>query len=294
MSRSSLLVASRLFSSQVLGELVRNGRSRALGRVIREGRLDSRFAPATPLGDFLEEVFGQLSRSDVRTEYVYKSALVNKLLLGRHSLATTTYLSEFRIGSSKADVVLVNGAGTVYEIKSDRDRLTRLDQQVGDYQRVFPRVIVFCSDRHIEAVDRLVPNSVGLSVLTKRNQISVVRSAQPTYSKLDSLWILDALREGEARAALRELNVPVPEVPNTELYKVMRDVFEALPSTLLHERVLAVLKSERGLAPLADAVKALPTSVRAFALSLPLGPGELARLRETMQIGLHELIIRGG
>lgn len=42
-----------------------------------------------------------------RNEYFYKNTLLNKLLLGRHSLNTTTALSEVPINKSKADFILI-------------------------------------------------------------------------------------------------------------------------------------------------------------------------------------------
>jgi hypothetical protein len=62
-----------------------------------------------------------LKRSGLRDKYVYKAALTQRVLMGKHSLRTACMLSEFRVGDRKADITILNGTTTVYEIKSDRD-----------------------------------------------------------------------------------------------------------------------------------------------------------------------------
>lgn len=47
------------------------------------------------------------------------NVIANKILLGKHSLNTSHMLSEFRVGYNKADVVIINGTSSVYEIKSE-------------------------------------------------------------------------------------------------------------------------------------------------------------------------------
>lgn len=48
-----------------------------------------------------------------RNEYIYKNTLFNKLVMGKHSLNTTTALTEIKIENSKADFILINGKAVV-------------------------------------------------------------------------------------------------------------------------------------------------------------------------------------
>lgn len=82
------------------------------------------------VGEAFNEAFALLRQTGLRNEYVYRSALTHNLLLGKHSLRTACMLNEFRIGSCKADLIILNGTGTVYEIKSERDSLSRLQNQI--------------------------------------------------------------------------------------------------------------------------------------------------------------------
>ena len=59
-----------------------------------------------------------------------------------------------------------------YEIKSNRDRLTRLASQAETYSRVLDRVTLVVCPRHIEAALQLVPSWWG--VLLVRGSVEAV------------------------------------------------------------------------------------------------------------------------
>ena len=70
------------------------------------------------LYDTFERLYKQLLRH-YRNEYVYKNTLFNKLVLGIHSLNTTSAIVELPIVDSIADFILFNGKAVVYEIKTE-------------------------------------------------------------------------------------------------------------------------------------------------------------------------------
>ena len=72
--------------------------------------------------ELISEIYCEL-KNNYRNEYFYKNTLLNKLLLGVHSVNTTTALTEVAIAKSKADFVLINGKAVVYEIKTELDNL---------------------------------------------------------------------------------------------------------------------------------------------------------------------------
>lgn len=84
--------------------------------------LDNAGSGAT-VGDVFDQAFEILKVAGQRDEYIYRAAISQKILMGTHSLRTASMLNEFRAGSSKADLVILNGTATVYEIKSERIRL---------------------------------------------------------------------------------------------------------------------------------------------------------------------------
>ena len=84
----------------------------------------------------ISEVYKFMSKS-YRNEYFYQNTLLNKLLLGKHSINTTTALTQVPICKSKADFILINGKAVVYEIKTELDTFDRLNNQLRDYFKAF-------------------------------------------------------------------------------------------------------------------------------------------------------------
>lgn len=58
-----------------------------------------------------------------RNEYFYKNVLLNKILLGRHSLTASTAIRELPVAGNILDFLIINGIGQVYEIKTELDNL---------------------------------------------------------------------------------------------------------------------------------------------------------------------------
>ena len=75
-------------------------------------------------------------------------------------------------GQARIDLLTVSGVLHGYEIKSSRDRLTRLASQAETYSRVLDRVTLVVCPRHIEAALQLVPSWWG--VLLVRGSVEAV------------------------------------------------------------------------------------------------------------------------
>jgi hypothetical protein len=194
LSSDQIAAVSRLFSSAVVRELARKGRSPVFARLAAQSRLPDLVTGSAYVYDIFECAFALLKTEGLRDEYIYKAALTQKVLLGKHSLQTASMLNEFRVGDCKADLAILNGTSTVYEIKSERDSLTRLEKQVASYSKVFSRVYVIAGEQHIESVLRLIPADVGVLRLNQRYQISEVRVAEDRPDRTSAAAIFDAIR----------------------------------------------------------------------------------------------------
>jgi hypothetical protein len=132
---TQLSALSRLFSPSVFREMARKGRSTLFAQLFTQsGLLEKKTTDVRTVSAAFDIAFSVLRRAGTRDEYVYRAALTHNILLGTHSLNTASMLTEFRAGSCKADLAILNGTGTVYEIKSDRDSLSRLVTQVENYR----------------------------------------------------------------------------------------------------------------------------------------------------------------
>ncbi|WP_409366195.1 sce7726 family protein [Neomicrococcus aestuarii] len=213
-----------------------------------------------------------------RDDYVYRTAVTQKIVLGRHSLRTATVLNEVRAGRSKADVVVLNGTSTAYEIKSERDSFRRLPQQLADYCSVFASVNVVTSPNQVEAVLQLAPEDVGVLTLSSRYRLQTVRKAVDRPERTSPVSLLETLRIDEAAQVLSLLDISYPDVPNTLRWGMLREIFAGLEATSVHSSVVRVLKSTRSCAGLEPVVKRLPVHLAVAVLSTDPSPAATRNL----------------
>lgn len=286
-SAAQLSALTRLFSATVFREMAKKGRSGLFCRLLQQTDLIECADPRATVGDTFNSAFEILKVAGHRDEYIYRAAISQKVLMGTHSLRTASMLNEFRAGSSKADLVILNGTATVYEIKSERDSLARLASQVENYKRVFAKVNVIASEGHIEGVLATVSDDVGVMCLSNRYRIRVVREAVDCPARICPVTVFESLRMAEGAAILQAMGVTVPQVPNTQRYAAMRDLFATLDPVALHVEMVRTLKRTRDLAPLGDLINRLPKSLHAAALSVSVRHADHSRLVDAIATPLH-------
>jgi hypothetical protein len=285
-----LAAISRLFSSSVVQEMAKKGHSPLFARLANQSRLQSFLSPSACVSALFDAAFALLKREGYRHEYIYRAALTHKILLGKHSLQTASMMNEFRVGECKADVAILNGTATVYEIKSERDSLARLERQVRAYATVFAKVYVIAAEGHTHAVESTVPDFVGILRLNGRHQISTMREAAEQPERTSPSAIFDSIRTMEARMILTSLGVTIPDVPNTALHSVLREKFVKLDPIEAHTEMVRVLKKTRNLMPLSNLVSQLPHSLQTAALSIPLRKADHDRLVSAVNCRLADAI----
>lgn len=268
--------------------MAKKGRSATFSRLYRLTGFGEDCRDRATVADGFETAFSVLNQAGLRDEYVYRAALTHKVLMGKHSLNTACMLTEFRAGGCKADLVILNGTATAYEIKSERDSLTRLANQVTNYKKVFGAVNVITSEAQVDSVLSAVPVDVGIMSLSPRNQIRTMRDAVEQPQRICPVTLFESLRSTEARGVLKKLGVPIPDVPNTLRHTAMRAIFAEQEPEAVHRAMVATLKRTRDLAALKAFVEQLPPSLHAAALSIKVKRNEYLRLIEAVSTPLIE------
>lgn len=286
-SISQISAVSRLFSSAVIRELARHGKSPLFSRLAKEVPKQLSTESTFRVHNFFDAAFDLLKKIDCRHEYIYKAALTHKILLGKHSLQTASMLSEFRVGACKADIAILNGTATVYEIKSERDSLSRLEKQIDAYKKFFASVYVIAGENHLDEIYATVSEDVGILKLSNRYQISTLRLAKDLPDRTSSATIFESIQMLEAKQILKMMDISIPDVPNTEMHSALREKFIKLSSYRAHGCMVHVLKKSRNLLPLCNLVEKLPNSLQSAALSIPLRRLDHHRLVEAMNIPLE-------
>ncbi|MFV0532536.1 MAG: sce7726 family protein [Cumulibacter sp.] len=288
--RNEASALSRLFSATVLRDLGAQARSSLFTRLLDCTRLAAYASPEATVGTVFDEAFELLSKSRFRDDYVYRAAITEKILLGRHSLNTATLLNEVRAGSCKADVVVLNGTSTAYEIKSERDSLARLRNQVANYRQVFATVNVVVSESHLSDVLEATPEDVGVITLSERFRFQTARKAQNRPERVVPTMVLEVLRIDEATAILSRLGVEVPDVPNTQIRSELDRIFASLDPAAVHEEMVSALRTCRSQANLASFISSIPTSIRAASLAAKPTPKSRVRIKEAVDTPLTEAL----
>ena len=190
----------------------------------------------------ISEIYRIMTHS-YRNEYVYKNTLLNRLLIAKHSLRTTTALTEIPISKSKADFVLINGKAVVYEIKTELDGFDRLESQLSDYYKAFDHVCVVTCENKFKKLEGLLKNSpVGIYILTKRNRLSPRIEPIRDNSKLDSSVMFKILRKIEFENIIKTHYGELPTVSQVNHYNQCCKFFKNIDIEAAYQYFLKALK----------------------------------------------------
>lgn len=229
------------------------------------------------IADFFTEAYHDLEAHH-RGEYVFANVVARRLLFARHTTCATRLFSEFRVGPCWADLVMVNGTTTAYELKSARDRLDRLPAQLEAYRRVFDKTVVVCQPERVSEVERVAPADVGIVMLTKSLQLRRVRDAASRRAFVEPLALFALLREAEASRILDRLCGGAPNVPNTLRHEVWRERFCTLKPVEAHDAVADALRARHVPSEVENLVRASPTALTAGLIGADLRAHEVSSI----------------
>ncbi len=279
-------VLARFFSSGVLRELARTGHSPIASRLSSQHHLLDAYDTEMTVGEFYDAIFDRLIR-EYRHEYIYKNAIAEKILLGKHSLNTASMLTEFRSDNCMADAVVLNGTSHVYEIKSEMDSFERIDRQLDAYRKVFDFITVITTERLYQAVAARVPQEIGVMVLAEgKYQFKVNecrREAGSNKKNVDPAVIFNSLQRQEYLKIIKDFfGESLSHVPNTLIHGEAKKFFERLSPEIAHDSMVEVLKTRKQTTRLADFIMKVPHSLKAASLSVRLTNLERTRLTDLL------------
>lgn len=181
-----------------------------------------------------------------RSEYYYKNLITSKVFVGRHRAANSALLGEFRVKSSVADCVLVNGLASVFEIKTEYDSPEKLERQAADYFRAFGLVSVVTHESGAARYLELLEDSpMGLVSVGRKGRLSKVKAPEMSVASLETKAMFDALRLSEVTSILRRRLGVVPDVPNGLRYDAFLEAAEALQPLEFQREMQRELKLRR-------------------------------------------------
>lgn len=232
---------NRIFTRNMLRHFINGKVDNVYSSVVRRYTSD---ADQKKNRELISEIYCELKNS-YRNEYFYKNTLLNKLLLGVHSVNTTTALTEIAIAKSKADFVLINGKAVVYEIKTELDNLERLSSQIEDYYKAFDHVAVVTYEKNLPQLQNAlesIDKPVGIYILRRNGKLGTVRKPQRYMDDLDSEIVFKLLRKSEYKEIIAQRYGYLPEVTQFKYYSACKKMFLQIPIEESYLLVLRMLK----------------------------------------------------
>ena len=270
-----------LFHGSVLSQLADFGRSALIDDLLVNADVWNWFRPGQPLAAIFNQAYDILRR-EYRCEYLFKNALAHKLVLGRHSLRTAMLIPELRVDACRADIVIVNGTSTVYEVKSGLDNLDRLESQLAAYRLAFDKICVVTEENNERQITAAVEDDVGILVLTSRYRLRLVREPGSNASRVSPAAIFDSLREGESMRIIKDEFGHCPDVPNGIRYTVCKDLFVQLSPEQAHNGMVRELRRRAGNPGFSEFMDKLPLSLKAAGFGVSLTKARRARLLDAL------------
>lgn len=268
---------SKIFNSSVLSDIA-TGDFSYIQKVAQQFFSDSN---DLSLGEIYQKSF-EILQKNYPNEYVYKNLIATKILLGRHSLNTATMLTEFRVGTNKADCVILNGKSTCYEIKTDYDTLTRLNDQLDAYTQIFDDVYVVCSKKHLDSVLKNTDSSIGILILSEKYTFQEIRKARNSVKKNKKL-LIQSLRQSEYLALVEKLTGQKLVAPNTQIFDLCFDAINKFEDEkVLNAFYIEVLKKARKNNK--DFMTHMPTSLVNATISYKFNKSQITSLINSFSI----------
>lgn len=195
------------------------------------------------IGEAISEIYHFMD-CEYRNEYYYKNTILNQLLIKKHDLYNTAALTELPIGDSKADFIMINGRGVVYEIKTDLDNLFRLENQIKDYYKVFSYVYVVVGNKQLPRVKEFLKDQkVGIYELTASGKLICRKKALCNKENLSYEAMFQVLRKAEFESILLKHFHELPEVNSFQYYRECQKWLERVNIITLQKDVMRCLKA---------------------------------------------------
>ena len=272
--KENISILSRLFSPQLMKDIVHKGKSSLLGEIIEYSKVDKILPKNASLNSLFQVTYDILLKQ-YRNEYVYKNALTNKILLGRHSLNTSFMINELHVGACKADSVIINGTSNVYEIKSEYDSFERLERQLKAYKKVFDKIQVVTSESQANKLEKTLESEIGILVLSKKGTLSNKRLATSRKQKISPEAIFNVLRNNEYKRVVKKHFGFIPDVPNTKSYEECLKLFIQIPPQAAHDYMVTELRKRGNCKVLKEFINSVPESLKAYSIKSGLNKKEM-------------------
>jgi hypothetical protein len=198
-------------------------------------------AKGQTLRALLEKGYNELLQN-YRHEYLFKSALFKDFILKEYVLESAILLSEFKIGGSIADAVLVNGTNKVFEIKTELDSPFRLESQIRDYKKAFSEVYLVVHQQQAEKYAKLISSEIGLLCFSEAQGFTEYKKATSDTDQLEITAMAKSLRKDELSSLASCLTGETPVATPVKLFNTCLEIVKSFAPEQVQRNYLQIIK----------------------------------------------------
>ena len=240
-----------------------------ISQIISVFKNDFSHDDAMTMRDFFN-LFFDILRVNYRNEYVYKTAIINKIVFGRHSPKTSSPAIELPINNSIVDIAVFNGFSTAYEIKTEYDTPKRLATQTLDYLDVFDKVYIVTHPKFVDKYLTLNIPYVGVISLSNKDSLSVVKEADLNSHNLNLEKVFNVLRRSEYVDVVENYTSEKISMPNGMIYDYCKEIYLNMPHEVASKYFLKAMKKRTADKDFVDYLYSLPACLRVLGYATPL------------------------
>lgn len=226
-------------------------------------------------------------KKNYKNEYIYKSAIADRIIFGRHSPATSSLSIELPVGSSIVDAAIFNGTSTAFEIKTEFDSPRRLISQTPDYTKAFDKIYIVTHPQHAHRYAEKAEAHIGILSLTSKGNLSEFKPAISNLENVDPRIIFRMLRKEEFLPALEKLSGAKIALPNGIIRAHCEKIFLDLDKITAHEIYINAMRQRTTKPENVDFMKSLPSHLRVLGYSSPLSRPQRTKLLSALETNLN-------
>jgi len=191
--------------------------------------------------DYLKHIYSILAEN-YQNEYIFKNEFLNAWLIKKLGETNTQIFSEFRVGNSRADLVMFNGSSKIFEIKTEFDNDSRLTLQLQNYEKAFNQIFIIIPKSKLNIYEKQAASIGIITYDTKKdNSFTIHRNANSNF-EIEPSTIMSILHSNEYKSIVKEYYGYLPQITSFSQYKVCSELIHEIPLNELNKLFINTMK----------------------------------------------------
>lgn len=191
--------------------------------------------------DYLKHIYTILAER-YQNEYVFKNEFLNAWLIKELGETTSQIFSEFKVGSSIADLAMFNGCSKIFEIKTEFDSDSRLKAQLQNYTKAFNQTFIIIPKSKLKIYEKQ-DAAIGIITYDSKRDISfsLYRNAETNF-EIELSTIMSILHTNEYKSIVKAYYGYLPQMTSFNQFNVCSKLIGEMPLMELNELFISAMK----------------------------------------------------